>query len=194
MLSIQSRTLLNPVAIMISFLSTTPVLGQDAQCHFRGALEALAERMSPLDSVAIPLGGGQAKLCYGRPSARGRTMVGGEDPLGQPWRMGANEPTTLHLPFAARLGSIDLPPGKYSLYAIPAETEWTVIVNTNTNRWGIPISPDVRSSDLGSVKVAPSESSEYVETMTFSFRGSGLSGLITFAWERATFDLPISRR
>ena len=194
MLSIQSRTLLNPIAITISFLSTTPVLGQDAQCHFRGALDALAERMSPLDSVAIILGERQAKLCYGRPSARGRTMVGGEDPLGQPWRMGANEPTTLHLPFPARLGSIDLPPGKYSLYAIPAETEWTVIVNTNTNRWGIPISPDVRSSDFGSVKVTPKESSNYVETMTFSFQGSDRSGLITFAWELATFDLPISRR
>ncbi|HBV07035.1 MAG TPA: hypothetical protein DEF01_09865 [Gemmatimonadetes bacterium] len=194
MLSTQIRTLLNPIAIIISFLSTTPVLGQDAQCHYRGAPEALAERMSPLDSVAITLGGGQAKLCYGRPSARGRTMVGGEDPLGQPWRMGANEPTTLHLPFPARLGSIDLPPGKYSLYAIPEETEWTVIVNTNTNRWGIPISPDVRSSDFGSMKVTPKEPSKYVETMTFSFQGSDLSGLITFAWELATFDLPISRR
>ena len=194
MLSRQSRTLLNPIAIMISFLSTTSVLGQDAQCHFRGAPEALAERMSPLDSVAITLGDSQAKLCYGRPSARGRTMVGGEDPLGQPWRLGANEPTTLHLPFAARLGSIDLPPGQYSLYAIPAETEWAVIVNTNTNRWGIPISPDVRSSDFGSVKVTPTESSNYVETMTFSFQGSDLSGLITFAWERTTFDLAISRR
>ena len=194
MLSTQIRTLLNSIAIIISFLSTTPVLGQDAQCHYRGAPEALAERMSPLDSVAITLGGGQAKLCYGRPSARGRTMVGGEDPLGQPWRMGANEPTTLHLPFPARLGSIDLPPGKYSLYAIPEETEWTVIVNTNTNRWGIPISPDVRSSDFGSMKVTPKEPSKYVETMTFSFQGSDLSGLITFAWELATFDLPISRR
>ncbi|HCO13488.1 MAG TPA: hypothetical protein DIT46_04860 [Gemmatimonadetes bacterium] len=194
MLSTQIRTLLNPIAIIISFLSTTPVLGQDAQCHYRGAPEALAERMSPLDSVTITLGGGQAKLCYGRPSARGRTMVGGEDPLGQPWRMGANEPTTLHLPFPARLGSIDLPPGKYSLYAIPEETEWTVIVNTNTNRWGIPISPDVRSSDFGSMKVTPKEPSKYVETMTFSFQGSDLSGLITFAWELATFDLPISRR
>ena len=194
MLSTQIRTLLNPIAIIISFLSTTPVLGQDAQCHYRGAPEALAERMSPLDSVTITLGGGQAKLCYGRPSARGRTMVGGEDPLGQPWRMGANEPTTLHLPFPARLGSIDLPPGKYSLYAIPEETEWTVIVNTNTNRWGIPISPDVRSSDFGSMKVTPKEPSKYVETMTFSFQGSDLSGLITFAWELATFDLPITRR
>ena len=80
MLRIQSRALLTPIAIMLTSLSTTPVLGQDEQCHYRGAPEALAERVSPLDSVAIPLGGGQAKLCYGRPSARGRTMVGGEDP------------------------------------------------------------------------------------------------------------------
>ena len=92
-----------------------PVEAQDPTCQFRGAPEALADRPSPLDSVAIPLGDQVATLCYGRPSTRGRDMVGGLDPFGQPWRMGANEPTTLHLPFAARVGTVDLEPGSYSL-------------------------------------------------------------------------------
>lgn len=173
------------------------VLGTPAQaqeCQFRGAPEALAERPSPLDSVIVRLGDAEAKLCYGRPSTRGRVIVGGLDPFGQPWRMGANEPTTLHLPFPARVGSVDLEAGSYSLYAITGETEWTVVVNSNTNRWGIPISPDVRSSDVGSIVVQPWETGEHVETLTFSFRGSGSSGMLTFAWERATFDLPIARR
>ena len=189
-----SRTLLTRIVFVIAVLITKPAFGQEPTCRYRGVQEALKERSSPLDSVAITLGGEQAKLCYGRPSARGRTMVGGQDPFGQPWRMGANEPTTLHLPFAVRLGSIDLPPGAYSIYAIPRETEWTVILNTNTNRWGIPMSPSVRSSDFGSVVVTPQESSRYTETLTFSFQGSDSDGLLTFSWERATFDLSISRR
>ncbi len=173
---------------------TMPVEAQAVHCQFRGAPEALADRPSPLDSVSIRLGDGEAKLCYGRPSARGRTMIGGVDPLGQPWRMGANEPTTLHVPFPARLGSVDLEPGAYSLYAIPGATEWTIVVNANVNRWGIPISPDVRSSDVGSFVVQPTESPEHEEMLTFSFVGADAAGILTFRWEGAVWDVAFSRR
>jgi len=171
--------------------------GANAQvptCQFRGARDALAERPSPLDSVQITLGGESAKLCYGRPSARGRTMIGGQDPFGSPWRFGANEPTTLHLPFAATVGSVDVEPGSYSLYAIPAEGSWTIVVNGNVNRWGIPISPTVRSADVGSFVARTTELSEHVETLTFSFESAGSSGTLTFSWERTTLGIPIARR
>lgn len=162
-------------------------------CSFRGAADALAERPSPLDSVAIELGGEAAKLCYGRPSARGRTMVGGEDPFGIPWRFGANEPTTLHLPFPATVGTVDLDPGSYSLYAIPEDGPWTVVVNGNTNRWGIPISPSVRSADIGSFEVSRGEGA-YVEQLTFRFEGQGRSGTLVYAWEDVVLRIPIARR
>src|SRR5687768_14460314 len=61
-----------------------------------------ANRPSPYDSVDIVINGQRGVICYGRPSARGRTMIGGElVPYGRLWRTGANEPTTLHLPYAA---------------------------------------------------------------------------------------------
>lgn len=167
---------------------------QTPTCTFRGAVEALAERPSPLDSVSIPLGGDEAKLCYGRPSARGRTMLGGEDPFGSAWRLGANEPTTLHLPFPATVGDVDLQPGSYSLYAIPEAGPWTIVVNSNTNRWGIPINPEVRSSDIGSFQVTPGRTAAYVETLTFHFEGEGRSGALVFAWENTTFRIPVVRR
>jgi hypothetical protein len=172
----------------------TPALAQSPVCQFRGAPDALSERPSPLDSVSIGLGGMAGKLCYGRPSARGRTIVGGEHPLGTPWRMGANEPTTLHLPFAARIGGVDVEAGAYSLYAIPELDAWTIVVNGNTNRWGIPISPEVRQEDIGSILVEPSRSSAHVETLTFSFAGEGRSGILTLEWERVRIQVPIVRR
>ena len=89
---------------------------------------------------------------------------------------------------------LELEAGSYSLYAIPGETEWTIVANTNTNRWGIPISPDVRASDVGSTLVRPTQAGDHVETLTFTFRGSGTSGILTYAFERTTFDLEISRR
>jgi hypothetical protein len=179
----------------VAAIATAPAVGAaQTQCQFRGAPDALAERPSPLDSVMIELGGEVAKLCYGRPSLRGRTMIGGDDPLGSPWRFGANEPTTLHLPFSATFGGIDLEPGSYSLYAIPETGQWTIVVNGNTNRWGIPLSSDVRSTDIGSFVVVVTDPGRLVETLTFRFEGGGSAGSLVFAWERATLRIPISRR
>jgi hypothetical protein len=54
-------------------------------------------------------GAWEAKLCYGRPSARERQVAGGLVPYGEPWRLGANEATSLHVPFRARISSVDEP-------------------------------------------------------------------------------------
>ena len=89
----------------------------------------VAGRASPYDSVTVPLGSDTALLCYGRPSMRGRTIFGGLIPFGELWRTGANEPTILHLPVAAKIAGIPVEAGSYSIYTMPGQTEWTVIVN-----------------------------------------------------------------
>lgn len=180
--------------VMAATVLATGAQGQSATCQFRGVADALSERPSPLDSVAIPLGAGVAKLCYGRPSARGRTIIGDRDPYGSPWRLGANEPTTLHLPFPARIGDVDVDPGSYTLYAIPEDGAWTIVVNGNTTRWGIPISPNVRRSDIGSFVVQTGTLNEHVEVLTFRFEGNGRAGDLVFEWERNVIRIPISRR
>jgi hypothetical protein len=168
---------------------------QSPTCGFRGTPDALADRPSPLDSVLVRLGGIEAKLCYGRPAAGGRTMVGGEHPFGSPWEMGANEPTTLHLPFPAQVGSVNLPPGSYSLYAIPGETEWTIVVNGNPDRWGVPLNAEVRAADLGSFTVAPESATAYLDRLTFSFRPTGdRAGALVYSWEGITLSIPVARR
>lgn len=167
---------------------------QTPTCAFRGAPDALASRESPLDSVEIRLGGESAKLCYSRPSAQGRLMVGGQDPFGLPWRMGANEPTTLHLPFPATVGGLTLEAASYTLYAIPQDGSWTIVVNSNTNRWGIPLSPDVRRYDVGNFTVTPSTLADHEETLTFQFEGNGTSGELVYTWETTSFRIPIARR
>lgn len=184
------------LAPLLGLLVHSDVAAQTRACVFRGAPDALAERPSPLDSLEFSLGdGASAKLCYGRPSARDRTMVGGLDPFGSPWRLGANEPTTLHLPFPATIGDVPVDAGSYTLYAIPEDGPWTIIVNANTNRWGIPLSPDVRQSDLGSFVVPTSRLDEHVETMSFRFETEGAtSGALVYEWERTTFRIPVTRR
>lgn len=180
--------------IGLGLVSPGPLLGQESLCEFRGDPQALAERPSPLDSVDIALGDTSAKLCYGRPSARGRTIVGGLDPFGSPWRMGANEPTTLHLPFPATVGGVDVPAGSYTLYAIPEEGEWTIVINGNTRRWGIPISPDVRAADIGSFQLPVERLDSPIDMLTFRSDGQGAGAELVFEFERTRLRIPIRRR
>ena len=170
------------------------LVAQAVTCDFRGDPAALAERPSPLDSIDVVLGSERAKLCYGRPSAAGRTIVGGLDPFGSPWRMGANEPTTLHLPFPATIGNVDVSAGSYTLYAIPEQGPWTIVVNGNTHRWGIPISPDVRAADVGSFEVPVEQLVSPVDVLTFRFEEQGTSGDLVFEFEQTRLRIPLRRR
>jgi hypothetical protein len=68
-------------------------------------------------------------------------------------------------------------------------------VNGNPNRWGVPISAEVRAADLGSFSVTPQVSARAVETLSFSFRPNGpSSGALVYEWERLTFSIPVIRR
>lgn len=176
-------------------LAASAVAGQVPACPVRGAPGALGERSSPLDSVTFVLGAGHAKLCYGRPAAGGVAKIGGEFPFGAPWQMGANEPTTLHVDFPVRVGSVDLEPGSYSLYVIPDAGDWTVVVNANPSRWGLPIDAEVRAADLGSFAATPSPLPEYVDRLTFRFEPHGaLEGGLVYSWERTSLVIPLAHR
>lgn len=143
----------------------------------------------------MSLDAGQAKLCYGRPVAGGTARVGSEFPFGAPWQMGANEPTTLHVSFPARVGSVDVGPGSYSLYAIPDAGDWTIVVNGNPNRWGMPIGPDVRAADIGSFRAPAERGRPFVERLTFSFEPQGPdSGSLVYTWEDVRIAIPLGRR
>jgi hypothetical protein len=177
-------------------LATAPAQAQDATgCYLaRGTMEDAANRPSPLGAVVITLGGEEAKLCYGRPSARGRTVMGDLVPMGTPWRTGANEATALHLPFSADVGGIELEPGVYSLYTIPGESEWKIVLNRAHERWGIPINDEVQAQDVGSFERSPEATEETVETLTFRWEphGEGMGHLI-MEWEHTRVEIPIHK-
>lgn len=163
-------------------------------CFLRGAPEEVAERPSPLGVVEVALGDQTATFCYGRPSARGRTIMGELVPFGEPWRMGANEATALHLPFAADIGGIAVEPGSYSIYGIPGESEWEIVVNGESERWGVPINEGVTAHDLGSFSRPSATTDGMVETLTYTWmpHGEGMGHLV-MEWENTRVEIPIHR-
>ena len=126
-------------------------------------------RQSPLDSLTFTAGGQTVKLCYGRPSARGRKMIGGEHvPFGKLWRTGANEPTVIFTPVALDIAGIKVEPGKYSIYSVPNEKEWVIIVNRSTSQWGheSTYTKEVEAQEVGRGKASVQKLTKPVETFT----------------------------
>jgi Protein of unknown function (DUF2911) len=189
------------VHIPIRLTETRGMLG----CWFRGPAEALGRRPSPLDSVDLVLGGQHAKLCYGRPSARARIVFGGVVPYNDLWRLGANEPTTLHIPFGATVAGIPIDAGDYAILTVPSRGSWAIVVTASTNQWGrvetterggrSQYTDDVRAREEGRAMVPSERTTEHVETLTIRSVPAGPAGVdLVVAWERTQVRIPVRRR
>jgi DUF2911 family protein len=182
-------------ALAVAPASRALAQGAGDACWIQGDASGVARRPSPVDSTSVALDGGTIKICYGRPSQRGRTIMGALVPYGEPWRLGANEATAIHVPFRARIAGIDVGPGWYSLYVIPQAKQWRIVVNRNAQRWGVPINDEVRERDVGSVVVPVEHLDRPVETLTITLsRASGSSATMSVEWENTRVRLPIERR
>jgi hypothetical protein len=123
-------------------------------------------------------------LNYSAPSVRGRKIMGELVPYGKVWRTGANAATTLTTQYDLMIGSLHVPAGKYSLYTIPGETEWTLIVNKQTGQWGTNYD---QSQDLGRVKMKVAKTAAPVEQMLFAVNDKELS----LSWENTRASVPV---
>lgn len=167
----------------------------DFACGFGSSSDDLRDRPSPPDSVelAIP-GGGRVKVCYSRPSARDRAVMGELVPFGEPWRTGANEATVLRTDSPVRVAGVPLEPGWYSFYTIPGRETWQVVLNRLADRQGVPIDEWVREHDVGSGEAAVQRTAEHVETLTIRGRPEGVGrGLLVLEWERTQVRIPVER-
>lgn len=188
------RTL--PLAVLATVTLVAPAHAQDlAGCFVRGGdAAATATRPSPLGAVSFTVGGQEAKLCYGRPSANGRKVFGELVPFGAPWRLGANEATAVHLPIAGDIGGVKVEPGVYSIYVVPGETEWEVFVNKSWERWGTPINEAVKADDVGSFKRPVAPTATMVEQLTFTWSPHGADqGHLVMEWENTKVEIPIHK-
>ena len=166
----------------------------DYPCWTQATPEDLAERASPLDSASVALDAGLVKVCYGRPQMRDREVMGALVPFDQPWRTGANEATSIHLPAAGTIAGVAVEPGWYSLYTIPGADAWEIVVNGERERWGIPISEEVRAQDVGSGTVtAEASDGTPIESLTITLeRTSGTSAYLVIEWETTRVSAPVA--
>jgi hypothetical protein len=130
-----------------------------------------------------------AKVVYGRPSKKGRTMLGGVEKYGKVWRTGANETTEIRLYKPVTFGDKQIAAGTYSLYTIPDKDEWTIIFNSKLDTWGHYEYDE--SKDVARIKVPAGKSEAEVEAFTIWFDGGNGSGNMNLAWENTHVKVPV---
>src|SRR5689334_24322546 len=84
---------------------------------------------SPTSTLKQRVGLTDIEIVYSRPGVKGRRIFGGLVPYGEIWRTGANAATKVTFSTSVKFNGVDVPAGSYSLFTIPGEKEWTVILN-----------------------------------------------------------------
>jgi hypothetical protein len=175
-------------------LASATVMAPSPPCWVREDPADLELRISRLDSATTTLGQDTLTVCYSRPRVLGRPIMGRVVPFGEPWRLGANEATTLTVSAPVLFGDLRLLPGSYSLYAVPERREWRLIVNGVVRRWGIPIDGTVRAQDLGATTAPVEELTESVEEFRIRFEPTGRDAVnLVIEWDRTRVRVPIRR-
>ena len=158
---------------------------------------ASVRALSPKDSLSFAAGGAVVKVCYSRPSSRGRTMIGGEHvPYGRVWRTGANEPTMIHTTGHLVIAGIHVDAGTYSLYTVPGEREWEIIVNRATHQWGEEsnYTDSVRAQEVGRGRVPVQRVDQAIEKFTMRAEpGQGGDAMLILEWEHTRVAVPVQR-
>jgi hypothetical protein len=142
---------------------------------------------SPRDSVKLLLHGKHLTLNYGRPSMRGRKIMGSVVPYGKVWRTGANAATGFTTEADLIFGGVQLPHGSYTLYTLPSSKQWKLIINKQTGQWGTVYHEKLSFSKIPLKKKMLAEA---VEKFTITLeRTSDKSGVMKLAWEKTQLSV-----
>ncbi len=144
------------------------------------------KKKSPAANASGEIDGVEVNVDYHQPSARGREIMGGLVPYGEVWRTGANNATTISFSSDVMVAGEKLSAGKYSMFTIPTDDDWTIIFNSKTDIWGTQYSKD---SDVLRVDVSSVLTDETVETFEISVTDNG----VVLAWENTMVKIPVSK-
>lgn len=159
--------------------------------------DAMAQKFSgldksPADIAAFPASykesGKSVRVIYGRPQLKGRDMAT-LAPNGKVWRTGANEAAEITFYKDATFGGEKVAAGTYSLFTIPGDGEWTVILNNNLNQWGA-YSYD-SAADVVRVTSAVSSDGEALEAFSIAFKEVDGGAHLVMGWGTTRVATPV---
>ena len=131
------------------------------------------------------------KVYYSQPKKNDRKIFGSLVPYGKVWRTGANESVEIKVYQDLSFGDKQLPAGTYTLYAIPNEKEWVVIINSDLDHWGA--YSYNKSNDVIRVTVPSSSLTETIESFSIMFSSSSDNeAVMSMVWDQTLVEIPIT--
>ncbi|KAA1247176.1 DUF2911 domain-containing protein [Aquimarina sp. RZ0] len=131
----------------------------------------------------------EIKVIYSRPHKKGRTIFGELVPYGKVWRTGADEATEIKFFKDAKIGDKTVKAGTYSLFTIPGEKEWTIIINSDLDIWGAYSYNE--SNDVARIKVTPSTGKE-LEAFSIAFKKVDTGYHMVMGWDTTKVEIPFA--
>lgn len=169
----------------------TTALGLLLFATLSSAQQDKAARPSPPAKASCTVGDATINVDYSSPRAKGRKVFGGIVPYGQEWRLGANEATSFVTSAPVTVGGTKVPSGSYTLFAVPAEDKWTLVISKKTGEWGVPYPG--KDSDFARVDMKASKLPSPMENFTISFDKSGSGCTMRAEWESTRASVEITK-
>lgn len=132
-----------------------------------------------------------ARIIYGRPQRNDRAIFGDLVPYGSVWRLGANEATEIEFFKDVKIDGKKVPKGRYTMYAMPDSSKWTIMINKETNIWGA-FKYD-QKLDVIRTELATEKRNDLINVFTMLFeKKSNNSADLLITWEDILVKLPFS--
>ena len=135
------------------------------------------------------------KVFYNRPFKKEREIFGALVPYGVVWRTGANEATTFETSKDLRFEGKTLKSGKYSLWTIPGEETWTIILNSEFGQWGVNSGGEANrdpARDVLKIDVHAVKQDRVFEQFTIAFEKVGGDAEMVLMWDKTLVAVPFS--
>lgn len=158
---------------------------------FSFAQKDKSQRPSPPAQAQCQFSDGKTiTVDYSSPRMKGRKIFSDLVPYGEVWRTGANEATSFVTTANTKAGNLTIPAGNYTIFTIPNQDKWTLIINKKTGEWGIPYKYE--SDELGRVDMNVSQTPSMVENFTISFDQMGKSCTMNISWENTKASVSVA--
>ncbi len=145
-------------------------------------------RPSPAAKAQCKLSDGKTiTVDYSSPRVKGRKIFGELVPYGDVWRTGANEATAFVTTANLTVGGKSVPAGSYTIFTVPNQDKWTLIINKKTGEWGIPYKYE--ADELARVDMKVSQTPSLVENFTIAF---DQACTLAVSWENTQASVKIS--
>jgi hypothetical protein len=129
------------------------------------------------------------RLIYSRPHLQRRALFNEILKYDEPWRLGANEASEITFYKPVTIQGKKIKAGRYIIYGIPHHNEWTIILNSNIDTWGL---KQDTTKDVGRFKIPVSTNGASLEYFTMVFEKMDTGANLIIAWADVVAKLPIN--